>query len=176
MFDKTESTKTFHKIYLGIITSLVIAVVILLTMTQPFGAGTGQEVEPVPLLLPLLNNVVQNVGVDFESGQPIVIDSLTGREITPCRQSDVHPPGENDQNSDTTCKTELRRSGRGYQLFDVETQRPIQSRIVEVVLVLWEGSSCNTTFAGGFQYETCHNIEDICMVLQMLGQNGSDCF
>lgn len=172
MFEQTEDAKRFHKIYLGTIFGLVIALISLLAII--FGSRAGQNQKPGPLLVPLLNNVVQNVGVDFISGEPVVIDSLTGEKINPCGELAnvrIRTSNQNNQKLETTCKTELKLMPDGdYQLFDAETQKRIPSRIIKVVFALWEGSFCVTSAAGGDQYEICIDEDELCKMIK--AQNG----
>lgn len=178
MFEQTEDTKKLHKIYLCIIFVLMIVLIFLLTMTfgskavetQTPVSRAAEPQKPLPPLEPLLNNVVQSIGINFESGQPIVIDSLTGKKIEPCRQADIKNTGENEQKSGTTCKTELKRISDGvYQLFDVETHKLIPSRIIKATFVLWEDSFHNTSFVEGGQYESGQTLEEKCKMLKQLG-------
>ena len=167
MFQQPESVKRLHKIYLSTILMLLLALIILLTMA--FKPMDGKRPEPGPLLVPLLNHAVQAVGVNFKNGQPIVVDSFTGEKISPCLQLNDKKIGKRDQKSETTCKTVLKLGPDGeYQLFDAETHERIKSRAVKVVYVLWEGSECNTTFAGGSQFESCQNRDAICRKLPQL--------
>ncbi len=166
MYQNAESMKKFHIIYMGIIFVLFIVLAILIAMV--FGSGAGQNKKPGPIIVSLQKDAVHNVGVNFENGKPIVIDALTGEEIAPCGPSQRHDSDNNNQKSETTCKTELKLVNGVYQLIDVKTQKVIPSRIIEAVFVLWEGSTCNTTYAGGYQFETCQSKEAKCQVLPWL--------
>jgi len=175
MFQQPESVKKFHRIYLTTILMLVIALITLLTMAFKPMHGV-RPIKPEPLIVPLMNNVVHNVGVDFETEEPIVIDALTGRKISPCRQLDGSDYKKSEKKPETICTTQVKIGPDGdYQLFDAKTHKRIKSRTVKAVFVLWEGSSCNTTYAGGHQYETCQSLDAKCRVLKMRGISHPAC-
>ncbi|WP_320045476.1 hypothetical protein [uncultured Desulfobacter sp.] len=174
----------FHVIYLLIIIILVIALIIALKLKKPPEPTNAQPQpqESGSVRTHLLNNVVLSAGINFDTGQPIVVNTLTGKKVDPCGTVSVPKEEQSNQLSErptpcqteTACQTELRRNpDGGYELYkkmEGEYVKVEDSKIVEMVFATWKGSQGMTIHlpSGGEQFEDVQTLDGICDELRFL--------
>ena len=170
----------FHVIYLLIIILLVIALIIALKLKKPPEPASPQPQGPGPLRTHLLNNVVLSAGINFDTGQPIVVNTLTGKKVDPCvtgvdlKEEQYTQVSETPCQTETACQTQLRRNpDGGYDLYKKNEGEYIKvedSKIVEMVFATWKGSQGMTILSrlGGNQFEGIQTLEETCEQLNKL--------
>lgn len=133
--------------------------------------------QPIPNLLN--QHVVLADGVNFDSGELVVLDPFTGKLVQPCEKSMIkenNPPAQAGAYQSDSSKTEKQNNPKcDSQVIDpsaslqsalnssdkviegtiLKNGKKIPTRFVITVRALFEGSYCQTTFGSGQQYEQC---------------------
>ncbi len=92
-----------------------------------------------------------------EEGQPIVINSKTGKPVPTCDELDRMDAKKIQSDGLTPCKTRIKESANGELiLVDRNTGEPRKLiRKIETTTWHFEGSHCETSFVAGMQWEIC---------------------
>jgi hypothetical protein len=120
-------------------------------------------------------------GINFLTGKSIVIDPITGEEVTSCTStsgaSGANGGCKTQINIDTSFNPELANivssSGRIINGVIRKNGKDIPARFVTTVTALYEGSECTTLIVGGNQYEHCITDEGGCTFVAPLTRYGN---
>ncbi len=140
-----------------------------------------------PQLIPELAKIkaVHAVAIDFDKKIPKIINVATGREVAPCGKLQ-NQQAENDLIQDASknlshqelniansCNTRLVNPSAALRSAINSTKQNLKGTILKngklteftghvVVILNYEGSYCNTTFAAGAQRDSCYSLNDLC--------------
>jgi hypothetical protein len=115
-------------------------------------------------------NVQIGSGTNFDTGEPVVFNPVTGKEVKPCKTSGTE---------NTYAKSEpIHQKGCGIELVDGEETdfiksavknsskqingkirrdgKEIDARFFVDITVLYKGSNCGTIWKHGKEYYCCH--------------------
>lgn len=134
----------------------------------------------VPALLK--QTAIMAEGINFKTGQSVVIDSLTGKEVKPCTKSPT-PGKDGAAGKDTRQSNQATGANNGdcqSQILSVDeavmnamkitgpvdgvilkNNKEVKAKFFVSVKAVFEGSYCNTFYLGGYQYEVCYTQEEI---------------
>ncbi|WP_171695162.1 hypothetical protein [Methylomonas sp. ZR1] len=163
------------------------AATILLTSTLIIACDKKTEHTPpvkqspsVPTLLK--QTAIMAEGVNFKTGQSVVIDSLTGKEVKPCTKSptlgkDGATSRDARQNNHATgpvsgdCQSQIisvdeavmnaMKIAGPIDGVILKNNKEVKAKFFVSVKAVFEGSYCNTYYVNGDQYEICYTQEEI---------------
>jgi len=141
----------------------------------------------VPQLIPELAKIkaVHAVALDFDKNTPKVINVATGREVTPCGKFEnkqvennvIQDTSKNllhqEYNTTSSCDAKLVNPSAALRNAINSTKQSFKGTLMKngkltkftghvIVIMNYEGSYCNTTFAAGTQRDSCYSLQDLC--------------
>lgn len=160
----------------------------------------SETTRPIPGLFE--KNVVLITGIDFKSGQPVVLSPLSSQEIQPCTPSTPkdYPNTSKRANpkvvqeaalnrilnaNSQPCTTKIDQEKISPEIWSaiqasekiiegtiVKDGKDIPARFVTSVSALYPGSNCVTYISGGKQYQECSSLQEDCQTVLPLSAYG----
>lgn len=147
------------------------------------------------------NNVVLVTGIDFKTGQSIVLNPMTGEQQKPCNSDTIiintdkynaqtlrqqglwRKGGANIPNNAGDCNTQIVNPNRELTNAINSSQKvitgtirkngkDIPARFVVSVSALYEGSECHTYISAGKEWEICSTLQQQCDMILPLSMYG----
>jgi hypothetical protein len=126
-------------------------------------------------------NVVLATGINFLTGKSIVLNPITGEEVTSCNSKSVTPSVNGgcttqinvDTSLDPELATVISSSEKIINGVIRKNGKDIPARFITTVTAVYEGSECTTLIVGGNQYEHCITDEGGCAFVAPLSRYGN---
>lgn len=172
--------------------ALIITILILIGVLIFYCNITSHDPSiPAPIPLHIENNVTTSSGIDFETGKPVLLSPLTGKEIKSCgginidtntegygikmEKKELMKHTKEAKQENQGCKTQvvnptpellnLINSTRSIINGTInKDNKDIRARFSIQITAQYEGSECETFYSDGVQYELCTSLEKKCSV------------
>ncbi len=179
-----------------LISILILTIIFLVSILL----GNGSESKGPRLISNLVReNAVIGGGFDFDSGEFIALNPLTGRKIPPCSNtsksskeinSDIKSYTVKDSetitkpetNTDLDCSVEILNPNKNLQAALEASKSIIKGKVIEngkeisaifttLVIASYTGSFCQVTWVAGKKYKQCLNENTACTSIKNHLQN-----
>ncbi len=180
--------------------SVLVSVFLVACCTNPTTPPITEETPKDMIPSFFGKNIVLATGIDFQTGQSIVLNPMTGEQQKPCksgsviinsdkysrpdlRQQAAIKAGANVANNEGDCNTQIvdpspelaNALGSSQRIIHGTIRKngkDIPARFVVSVSALYEGSYCHTYIVGGEEWEICSTLQSQCDMILPLSMYG----